>query len=79
MIPAHGRRSRWISELEANLVYKSSSRIAKATKKNPLWEGREGRGGEGSTKVPESGAAFNLSKSLLSQHLQKTLSFVPKL
>lgn len=48
MIPAHGRQSRWISELEANLVYKSSSRIAKATKKNPLWEGGggEGRGRE---------------------------------
>jgi hypothetical protein len=31
-----GGRSRWISEFEARLVYKVSSRTARATQRNPL-------------------------------------------
>jgi hypothetical protein len=31
-----GGRSRWISEFEANLVYKVSSRTARATQRNPV-------------------------------------------
>jgi hypothetical protein len=31
-----GDRSRWISEFEASLVYKVSSRAAKATQRNPV-------------------------------------------
>ena len=31
LIPALGRQSRWISEFEASLVYKMSSRTARAT------------------------------------------------
>jgi hypothetical protein len=31
-----GGRSRWISEFEASLVYKVSSRIARATQRNPV-------------------------------------------
>jgi hypothetical protein len=31
-----GGRGRWISEFEASLVYKVSSRIAKATQRNPV-------------------------------------------
>jgi hypothetical protein len=30
-----GGRGRWISEFEASLVYRVSSRIAKATQRNP--------------------------------------------
>jgi hypothetical protein len=32
-----GGRSRWISEFEASLVYKVSSRTARATQRNPVW------------------------------------------
>jgi hypothetical protein len=31
-----GGRGRWISELEAGLVYKMSSRIARAIQRNPV-------------------------------------------
>jgi hypothetical protein len=31
-----GGRGRWISEFEANLVYTVSSRIARATQRNPV-------------------------------------------
>jgi hypothetical protein len=31
-----GGRSRWISEFEASLVYRVSSRIARATQRNPV-------------------------------------------
>jgi hypothetical protein len=31
-----GGRGRWISEFEASLVYKVSSRIARATQRNPV-------------------------------------------
>jgi hypothetical protein len=31
-----GGRGRWISEFEASLVYRVSSRIARATQRNPV-------------------------------------------
>jgi hypothetical protein len=31
-----GGRGKWISEFEASLVYRVSSRIAKATQRNPV-------------------------------------------
>ena len=31
-----GGRERWISEFEANLIYKVNSRTAKATQRNPV-------------------------------------------
>jgi hypothetical protein len=31
-----GSRGRWISELEASLVYRVSSRTARATQRNPV-------------------------------------------
>jgi hypothetical protein len=33
---ANGGRGRWISEFEASLVYRVSSRIARATQRNPV-------------------------------------------
>jgi hypothetical protein len=36
LIPALGGRGRWISEFEASLVYRVSSRIAKAIQRNPV-------------------------------------------
>jgi hypothetical protein len=33
-----GSRGRWISEFEASLVYKVSSRTARATQRNPVSE-----------------------------------------
>jgi hypothetical protein len=33
-----GGRGRWISEFEANLVYRESSRTARATQRNPVSE-----------------------------------------
>jgi hypothetical protein len=33
-----GSRGRWISELEASLVYRVSSRTARATQRNPVSE-----------------------------------------
>ena len=36
LIPALGGRGRWISEFQASLVYRVSSRRAKATQRNPV-------------------------------------------
>ena len=36
LIPALGSRGRWISELKASLVYRVSSRTARATQRNPV-------------------------------------------
>jgi hypothetical protein len=36
LIPALGKRGRQISELEASLVYKVSSRTARAIQRNPV-------------------------------------------
>jgi hypothetical protein len=33
-----GGRGRWISEFEASLVYKVSSRTARAIQRNPVWK-----------------------------------------
>jgi hypothetical protein len=33
-----GGRGRWISEFEARLVYRVSSRTARATQRNPVWK-----------------------------------------
>jgi hypothetical protein len=36
LIPALGGRDRWISEFEARLVYKVSSRTARTIQRNPV-------------------------------------------
>jgi hypothetical protein len=36
LIPHSGGRGRWISEFEASLLYKVSSRTARATQRNPV-------------------------------------------
>ncbi|EDL05734.1 mCG146067, partial [Mus musculus] len=36
-----GGRGRWISEFKASLVYKVSSRIARATQRNPVWKNQK--------------------------------------
>jgi hypothetical protein len=41
-----GGRSRWISEFEASLVYKVSSRTAKATQRNPVSRKKKKKGFE---------------------------------
>ena len=39
-----GGRSRWISEFKASLVYRMSSRTAKAKQRNLVWKKRNGGG-----------------------------------
>jgi hypothetical protein len=36
-----GGRGRWISEFKASLVYKVSSRTARATQRNPVWKNQK--------------------------------------
>jgi hypothetical protein len=36
-----GGRGRWISEFEVSLVYKVSSRTARATQRNPVWKNKK--------------------------------------
>ena len=36
-----GGRGRWISDFEASLVFKVSSRTARATQRNPVWGGEK--------------------------------------
>ncbi len=42
-----GGRGRWISEFEANLVYRVSSRTARATQRNPVSKNRKKERKEG--------------------------------
>jgi hypothetical protein len=41
-----GGRGRQISEFEASLVYKVSSRTARAIQRNPVWERKKGKEGK---------------------------------
>jgi hypothetical protein len=41
LIPALRGRGRWISEFEASLVYKVSSRTARAIQKNPVSKNKQ--------------------------------------
>jgi hypothetical protein len=49
-----GGRSRQISEFEASLVYKVSSRTARATQRNPVWKNQK-------EKEKKKGIATNLA------------------
>jgi hypothetical protein len=55
LIPALGRQRQGISEFEASLVYKVSSRTARATQRNPLSKNQNKQ-----TKKSESSACFVL-------------------
>jgi hypothetical protein len=48
-----GGRGRWISEFEASLVYKVSSRTARATQKNPASKNQNKKKQKTKTKKPE--------------------------
>jgi hypothetical protein len=41
LIPALGRQRQRISEFEASLVYRVSSRTARATQRNPIWKNKK--------------------------------------
>ena len=47
-----GGRGKWISDVKANLVYRVSSRMARATQRNPVLK-KEGRGRQGRRKREE--------------------------
>ena len=40
LIPAPGRQRQGVSEFEAGLVYRVSSRTARATQRNPVWKNK---------------------------------------
>jgi hypothetical protein len=44
LIPALGRQRQWISEFKASLVYKVSSRIARAIQRNTVSEKKKKKG-----------------------------------
>jgi hypothetical protein len=48
-----GGRGRWISEFEASLVYKVSSRTARATQRNPVLEKNQTKQTNKKPKNPE--------------------------
>jgi uncharacterized protein (DUF2252 family) len=60
-----GGRGRWISELEASLVYRVSSRTAKATQRNPFLENHK--------KIKENKKIFT------SAHKEKMINTVSEL
>jgi hypothetical protein len=51
LIPALGSRGRQISEFEASLVYKVSSRTAKATQRNPVSKNKTKQTKQNKTKT----------------------------
>jgi hypothetical protein len=50
-----GGRGRWISEFEASLVYKVSSRTARAIQRNPVLEKKKKKKDEEGNDVAEQG------------------------
>jgi hypothetical protein len=54
LIPALRRKSRWISEFEASLVYKVSSRTARATQRNPVSKNQKKRKPKPNQKNPKN-------------------------
>jgi hypothetical protein len=50
LIPALGRQRQWISEFKASLVYKVSSRIARAIQRNTVSEKKKKKGVSGIDK-----------------------------
>jgi hypothetical protein len=46
LIPVLVGRSRWISKFEASLVYRESSRIAKAIQRNPCLKKQTNKSGD---------------------------------
>jgi hypothetical protein len=70
-----GGRGRWISELEASLVYRVSSRTARATQRNPvslkfksLWSGLRELCGRGDRKSIRARRVGNTKESRPSRH-----------
>jgi hypothetical protein len=45
-----GDRGRWISEFEASLVYRVSSRTARATQRNPVSKNKQNKTKQNKTK-----------------------------
>jgi hypothetical protein len=56
-----GGRGRWISEFEASLVYKVSSRTARAIQRNPVSKNKTNKQNETKQKTPKQ----NKMKSIL--------------
>jgi hypothetical protein len=48
-----GGRGRWISELEASLVYRVSSRTARATQRNPVSKNKTNKKPKKTTPKPK--------------------------
>jgi hypothetical protein len=48
-----GGRGRWISEFEASLVYRVSSRTARATQRNPVSKKKQKQKNKKQTKNPK--------------------------
>jgi len=46
LIPALQRQGRWVSEFEASLIYRESSRTARATQRNSVSNDDGGGGGD---------------------------------
>jgi hypothetical protein len=64
-----GGRGRWISEFEASLVYKVSSRTARATQRNPVSKNQKKK-----KKEKKKEKKTSLSQLEISGALRKTLN-----
>jgi hypothetical protein len=61
-----GGRGRWISEFEASLVYRVSSRTARATQRNPVSKNKEQKQKQNKTKNKSKNK--NKSGHILEKH-----------
>jgi hypothetical protein len=58
-----GGRGRWISEFEASLLYKVSSRTARATQRNPVSKNPPKKGKKGKNKQTNKQTHLELVKT----------------
>jgi hypothetical protein len=68
-----GGRGRWISEFEASLVYKVSSRTARATERNPVSKKKTNK----QTKTTKKGAGEMDQRLRTLTALPEVLSSIP--
>ena len=60
-IPALGGRGRWISEFEVSLVYKVSSRTARAIQRNPVLKKEKKKGGNKKPNIKLASTSYYIN------------------
>ena len=70
-----GGRGRWISEIKASLVYRVSSRTARAIQRNLVLKNKKQKTENKTKQNPSAGSYLAQASLILDVYLRATLSF----